>query len=348
MAARVTMSDVAARAGVSAKTVSNVLHGAPGASPETRRRVMEAVTQLDYRLNTSASALRSGRRGSITLAIPTLQQPLYAALAQEVMKAAGGVAVILELTRGEPDREQEILDGTWARQSDAAILVPRGLDPTAQSPTDDTPSERALVLIADDGPPALPRAACPASAQAELIAAHLRELSRHHPAVVGISSDADRWTAACTEQLRRAGLTVDDELVLRADSPDGLLGGVEAVARLAHAGAPVDAVVCHNDALAAGVTSALRRRGVRVPDDVAVIGRGDTETAIFSTPTLTSVSLDLPALASAALGLLGPDPTRADDDAARVIEIAPALSVRDSTVNSAGAGRSAAAAPSGN
>ncbi|PHP52639.1 LacI family DNA-binding transcriptional regulator [Actinomyces ruminis] len=350
MADRVTMGDVARRAGVSAKTVSNVLRGAPGASAATRRRVLEAVAALGYRLNPSASALRSGRRGSITLALPTLQQPLYAALAQELMRAAGDTAVILELTSGEAEREQEILSGSWARRSDAAVLVPRGLDPASRSATERTRIKAPLVLIADSGPRAVPRVTCPPEAQVELVAAHLLALGRRRIAVVGSSSAADQWTEACARGLREAGLRVDAEAVVRVDAPDGLLGGVEAVARLAHAGADVDAIVCHNDALAAGAVSALRRRGARVPQDVAVIGRGDTEAAVFATPTLTSVSLDLPKLARAALDLLTPDAdlgtppqqgawaragAAATPARAPLIQTAPTLSIRGSTVDGA-------------
>jgi len=350
VADRVTMGDVARRAGVSTKTVSNVLRGAPGASAATRRRVLEAVAALDYRLNPSASALRSGRRGSITLAIPTLQQPLYAALAEELMRAADDTAVILELTSGEAEREQEILAGSWARRSDAAVLVPRGLDPASWPIPERAQLKAPLAIIADSGPPDVPRVTCPPEAQVELVAAHLLTLGRRRIAVVGSSSRADRWTEACARGLRAAGLRVDTEAVVRVDAPDGLLGGVEAVARLMHVGTGVDAIVCHNDALAAGAVSALRRRGARVPQDVAVVGRGDTESAVFATPTLTSVSLDLPQLARAALGLLAPDAdlgappqqgawARADAAAARapLIQTTPALSVRGSTVDDAGA-----------
>ncbi|WP_103063823.1 LacI family DNA-binding transcriptional regulator [Actinomyces qiguomingii] len=346
MAARVTMSDVARRAGVSTKTVSNVLRGAPGASPQTRRRVLEAVQALGYRINTSASALRSGRRGSITLAIPTLQQPLYAALAQELMRAAASTSVILELTRGEPAREREILAGSWGRRSDAAVLVPRGLDPASWRDAEVATAGAPLVLVADDGPAGLPRVSCPPRDQAALVAAHLRSLGRLRPAVVGVCDEADRWTSTCVRVLREAGLSIDSESVIRVAAPDDMLGGIEAVSRLAHAGAPVDAVVCHNDALAAGAVSALRRRAVRVPLDVAVIGRGNTDAAAFATPTLTSVDLNLPAAAKGALALLDlgaaasgvetqDTPTRPEP---RLVTTAPTLSVRGSTVDGAGAG----------
>ena len=71
---------------------------------------------------------------------------------------------------------------------------------------------------------------------------------------------------------------VEPGVVVRLADPDGVRGGVEAMTRLLHRGPDVDAVVCHNDAVASGALSTLLRRGARVPEDVVVIGRGDTET----------------------------------------------------------------------
>ena len=94
MAQQVTMQDVAEVAGVSAKTVSNVLRGAAGASQATREKVLSAVRASGYRLNAGAAALRSGRHGAVALAVPTLQQPVYAHLAEALMRAAGEVQVV--------------------------------------------------------------------------------------------------------------------------------------------------------------------------------------------------------------------------------------------------------------
>lgn len=323
MSERVTMSDVAARAGVSAKTVSNVLRGVEGASPSTRARVLEAVESLGYRLNPSASALRSGRRGAITLAAPTLLQPLVADLAEALMRAAGPVPVILELTRGRAEQEEAVLAGDWLRRSGAAVLVPRALDPARM----ETDLGLPLVLLADDGPAGLSRVGCPPDEQVRIVGAHLREQGCSSPAVIGTREPADRWTEACVR-----GLGVDEELVVRVEDPDGVRGGVEAVSRLLRCGRRVDAVVCHNDALATGAMGTLLRRGVRVPQDVVVVGRGDTETAAFAVPALTSVSTGADLLAQAVLEILAPHLDGQPAGPARTVHVTPGLIARESSL----------------
>lgn len=325
MDARVTMQDVARVAGVSAKTVSNVLRGADGASASTRERVLAAVQDLGYRLNSGAAALRSGRRGAVALAIPTLQQPMYADLATHLMREAGDMRVVLELTGGEHSSEIALAEGSWKRQCDALIMLPRSLDPLH-----DLQTAHGVVLIADAAPAHLPRATCSAHAQTLLVAGHIRELQRRHVAILGVREPADTWTDTCATTLRDLGFSIPPQAVVRLSEADGVRGGVEAVSRLLYTGAKVDALVCHNDAIAAGAMVTLQRRGARLPDDVVVIGRGDTETAAFASPGLTSVSCGAPQLAQELVSLL--TAVIEDPEApARAVEVAPHLTIRDSS-----------------
>lgn len=328
MTERVTMSDVAARAGVSTKTVSNVLRGVDGASSATRARVLDAVAALGYELNTSASALRSGHRGAITLAVPTLLQPLVADFAEALMRAAGRTPVILELTRGETEQESAVLSGTWLRRSGAAVFMPRALDPASIEVPDGLP----LVLLADDGPRGVSRVTCPPQGQTRLVAAHLREQGCTGAAVIGTQEPADRWTEACATGLRAAGLAVPEELVVRVAEPDGVRGGVEAVSRLLRSGHRLEAVVCHNDALAAGAMGTLLRRGLRVPQDVVVVGRGDTDAAAFAVPTLTSVSTGAYHRARAVVELLEPLLAGRPGGSPRVVSVGATLTTRRSSL----------------
>ena len=79
------MADVGLRAGVTARTVSNVLSGSPSVRPETRERVLRAVSELGYRMNTAARSLKTGRTGTITLAIPDLSINYFSDLASRIM-----------------------------------------------------------------------------------------------------------------------------------------------------------------------------------------------------------------------------------------------------------------------
>src|SRR6478752_17016 len=102
-----TMHDVARVAGVSIKTVSNVINDYPHVRPGTRDRVNEAIHQLDYRPNLSARGLRSGRTGVIGLAVPSLRENYFAELADAVIRAAEkrGLGVMVEQTSGQRDAE---------------------------------------------------------------------------------------------------------------------------------------------------------------------------------------------------------------------------------------------------
>lgn len=325
MGTRVTMHEVAQAAGVSTKTVSNVLRGAGGASQSTRQRVLETATRLGYRVNSGAAALRSGRHGAVALAIPTLQQPIFADLASQLMRTAGDMRVVLELTGGERERELALLAGSWRCQCDALILLPRAIDPATQAE-----QAEGVVLVAEDGPAYLSRISCPAAAQTVMVAGHLQQLGCTRAAVLGVSEPADRWTETCARGLRAAGIDVPPEAVIRLTESDSVRGGVEAVTRLLHQGPRVEAIVCHNDAVASGAAATLQRRGARLPEDVVVIGRGDTETAAFASPGITSVSCGAQALAGELVRVVT-QMLKSPSIQPETVEVAPLLAIRESS-----------------
>nr|WP_300337033.1 LacI family DNA-binding transcriptional regulator [Actinomyces sp.] len=327
MGTRVTMHEVAQSAGVSTKTVSNVLRGLSGASEATRQRVLAAASRLGYRVNSGAAALRSGRRGAVALAVPTLQQPIFADLASHLMRTAGDMKVLLELTGGEHERELALLDGSWRRQCDALILLPRAINPATQAE-----HAEGVVLVAEDGPAHLSRVSCPAAAQTVMVAGHLQQLGCTRAAVLGVSEPADRWTETCARGLRAAGLEVPREAVIRLAEPDSVRGGVEAVTRLLYQGPRVDAIVCHNDAVASGAAATLQRRGARLPEDVVIIGRGDTETAAFASPGITSVSCGAQALAGELVRVVT-EMLRSPSAQPETVEVAPLLAIRESSAS---------------
>ncbi|HEY8720402.1 LacI family DNA-binding transcriptional regulator, partial [Pengzhenrongella sp.] len=125
----VTMRDVAELAGVSVKTVSNVLNGYPYLRPATRARVESAIAELGYQLNVSARNLRQGRTGMIGLAVPELSQPYFAELADLVIQAGQerGIPVLIEQTGSRRDRELEVLHGALRRATDGLIFSPLAL-----------------------------------------------------------------------------------------------------------------------------------------------------------------------------------------------------------------------------
>ncbi|MDQ0841189.1 LacI family transcriptional regulator [Streptomyces sp. V1I6] len=127
---RPTMKDVAARAGVGLKTVSRVVNGEPGVTPDTERRVQEAIESLGFRRNDSARVLRKGRTASIGLVLEDLADPFYGPLSRAVEEVARahGALLINGSSAEDPEREQELALALCARRVDGLIVIPAGDD----------------------------------------------------------------------------------------------------------------------------------------------------------------------------------------------------------------------------
>jgi DNA-binding LacI/PurR family transcriptional regulator len=306
--AGVTMHDVAAIAGVSIKTVSNVINGYPYIRPETKERVEAAIAQLGYRVNISARNLRQGRTGMIGLAVPELSLPYFAELADSVIRAAEehGIIVLIEQTNASRERELEVLSGQRRHLTDGLIFSPLALG------TEDRAHfavDFPMVLLGERifGGPADHVTMSNVEA-ARAATQHLIDSGRRRIAVIGAHEGETVGSAALRvrgyeQALADAGLPLDPALVGEA----GLwhrATGAEAMERMLDAGTPFDAVFGLNDALAIGALHALHDRGVAVPDEVAVIGFDDIEDAAYASPPLSSVAPGRETIARTAVDLL--------------------------------------------
>jgi DNA-binding LacI/PurR family transcriptional regulator len=290
---RPRLKDVAERAGVSMKTVSNVVHDFPHVRPATREKVLAAIAELDYRPNLSARNLALGRAGTIALVVPELDMPYFAALARHVLEAAdrAGWFVLIVQTHGEAAAELAVLRGRLPQRIDGVILNP--LHATADQIADRTDAV-PLVLIGEathDG--AADHVAIDNVAAARLATAHLLGLGRRRVAMIGaslepaVSPRRDGYLAALDDH----GIAVDHRLVVPTSSNRGEDGETATAALLdATADDPPDAVFCATDWLALGAVHALRARGLVVPDDVAVVGFDDIPYSRVSSPTLTTIA----------------------------------------------------------
>ncbi|WP_233571673.1 LacI family DNA-binding transcriptional regulator [Cellulomonas triticagri] len=303
----VTMADVAVAAGVSVKTVSNVLAEHPGVREETRARVLTAVDALGYRLNPAASRLRSGRTGVIAFALPHLYQPYFGDVAERVIAEGErhGYTVVIEPTDALLARERAVLSGGRAQQVDGAILSPAAL---GVIDLQGLHVEGPVVLLGArlDDPPA-DQVVMDDRGASRTAVAHLLAAGRTRIAAVGTTQDggsADEREAGYRDALTAAGVPVDPALLLDAPDWDRRSSGAAAAVRLLDSGAPFDAVFCFNDAMAFGVLRVLASRGLRVPEDVAVVGFDNTEQSRFSTPPLTSVDPGQEQIARTAVDLL--------------------------------------------
>ena len=333
------LKDVAVLAGVSVKTVSNVVNDYPYVRPTTRAKVMEAIAELGYRPNMTARNLRSGRSGVIALAVPELDAPYFAELAHHVVGAAmdHGWTVLVDETgqihdRALRDRERSAAAGIRGQLIDGVILSPLALDQADLARYGSVP----LVLLGERlGSHLADHVAIDNRSAAEEATRHLLDIGRRRIGVIGTQPPPYGHTARQRVQgyraaLRSAKVRYDSSLVVPAAHwrrPDGLDG----IRRMLALPSPPDAVFCLNDLLALGAMRGLGEAGVRVPDDVAVVGFDDIEEGRFSVPTLTSIAPDKAAIATEAVARLADRLERGAATAPEEVMVGYSLEIREST-----------------
>lgn len=302
------MRDVARAAGVSPKTVSNVMNGYPYIREETRTRVLAAIDALGYRMNLSARNLKSGRTGVIGLAVPELSLPYFGELADQVIVAADehGLTVMIEQTGADRGRELTVLGRPRGHLVDGLLYSPLGL---GQEDVDQLKSNTPMVLLGErifhspvdhvmiDNVPGTKAAV-----------EHLLALGRRRIAVLGVHPGEKVGTAAIrygayAEALTEHGVEVPSELAFPAGRWHRSTGA-EATERLLASGLKFDALLGLNDTLALGALRVLTQRGIRIPDDVAVAGFDNIDEASYSTPSLTTVDPGRAEIAQKAVDLL--------------------------------------------
>ncbi|MEV4464324.1 LacI family DNA-binding transcriptional regulator [Micromonospora echinofusca] len=301
------LKDVAERAGVSVKTVSNVVNGYVHVRPDTRARVEKAIAELNYRPNLSARNLRKGRTGVIAFAVPELDIPYFAELARHVVTAAAelGWTVLIDQTGGGHEQERVAASGITEHLIDGLIFSPLALTAEDLTGLAGTP----MVLLGervDHG--RADHVGIDNVGAARAITAHLAGLGRRRIAAIGSQRTPEGVSARLrlagyTAALADAGLAHDERLVAPATAWHRA-DGAAAMRGLLASGVRPDAVFCFNDTLALGALRALHEEGLRVPEDVAVAGFDDIEDGRFSVPTLSTIAPDKERIARLAVELL--------------------------------------------
>jgi DNA-binding LacI/PurR family transcriptional regulator len=304
-----TLKDVALAAGVSIKTVSNVINDYEHIRAETKQRVMEAISELGYSPNLSARSLRSGKTGVIGLAVPELSLSYFAELADAVIRAAErrNLKVLIEQTGGgDRERELEILRSPRLQMTDGLLFSPLGMSNEDAHHLD---VNFPLVLLGErifGGPTDHVTMSNVESARAAT--AHLIARGRRRIAVVGghegeVIGSAGLRLRGYRQALEEAGIPFDPALVgyttlwHRAN-------GATCMRELLASGVGFDAMFGLNDTLAFGAMRVLQEAGRRIPDDVAVIGFDDLDEGRYSLPTLSTVDPGRDEIADTAVRVL--------------------------------------------
>lgn len=332
---RVSLKDVAAAAGVSVRTVSNVVNRFPHVAPGTRARVEKALEELNYRPNLAARNLRRGRSGLIGLVVPEIGSPYFSELAAHLAVAAEDRSwtVLIDQTGGDPARERAFLEGAAAGFVDGLVFSPWGLGAAELTRTaEDIP----LVLLGErTGEGVADHIAIDNVAAAREATEHLLALGRRRIAAVGLQSHLTNETARPRRDgyraaLRAAGHAVPEQFEVEVSALHRADGSAAMQALLALPERP-DALFCFNDQLALGAVRAALEAGLDVPGDLAVVGFDDIEDGRYSTPSLTTIAPDKSAIAVRALECLAERLGGDRPDGARDIVVPHRLVVRESS-----------------
>lgn len=331
---RPTIRDVARLAGVSISTVSRVISGAGSVKPETSARITAAIRDLDFVPNAAARSLGGHTVRTTTAIADSLGIDSFMHLADGVERevtAAGDVFSVIN-TRGSLDFERRAVESVREQQSRSVIFL-------GSAPIDDGYQERfayykqildevgtRMVFFARPSILGIPTIDARNEDAGALLARHLLSLGHRDLAFVGsgAGSTSLQRVAGVRAEMVRQGL--DPDRLLLVDGPFTPSGGDQGTEELLNAGKRFTAMIAATDLVAVGAITALRRRGLRVPDDVSVVGVDGIELGASLSPALTTVRVPYAefgrAVGRLALGLDQPE---------RGLDLSPRLVVRSSS-----------------
>ncbi|HEY3694016.1 LacI family DNA-binding transcriptional regulator [Phenylobacterium sp.] len=300
-----TIKDIANALGLSHSTVSRALNDFPHISAETKARVREKAAELEYVVNSGARTLRHASSSLIGLVVPHSTNELSATMTRVLASRCQRAGYQLVLSMCDDDEEIELRQVKALRQARALGIIiipaPNLLEETAQ-----LLSSASVVQFSRSHP----RLSAPAVSidGAKGVAAaihHLGQLGHHRIAYVGLTSDlstgASRF-AGFRRGMESCGAPIDPALVRQGPG----LGefGRTAAAGLLQSPAPPTAIVFGTTELTSGGYEAIRRAGVRLPEDLSVIGFGDPPWFRHVSPTLSTIAMSFEEAAETAISLL--------------------------------------------
>lgn len=303
---RMDIHAVAKLAHVSIATVSRTINHIPSVNPKLAKRVWEAIRELNYFPNTQARALVSGRSRMLGLIVSEITNPFFPELIQgfEDVAVESGYEILIGSTNYEPDRMQRCIRRMVERNAEGVAVMTFGIE----QPLLDQLAERKVPLVFVDFAPNRPGMSVLKVDYHHGIRQGVQHLAAlGHRRIAFVSGplrlhSAQSRLAAFRKALGECGIPVDEKLVVEGDHT--MEGGMVAAEKLMVEKDLPTAILCSNDMLAIGVLHELAHSGVRVPDDVSIIGFDDIHMAAMMIPPLTSIQMSRADLASAAVNAL--------------------------------------------
>ena len=324
------MRDVAERVGMSRQLVSIVLRGAPGASVASRERILAAAREIGYHPDDSARMLRRRRSGQLGVLF-TMRQPFEVDLVDALYRHAEQLGYTLALgTMGEHRDLEPALAGLMRQRIEALIVLDAGLGSSSHALTGLPSGIPTLLLGGPTSPNTHDRVDVENEHGITLAIDHLIEQGHSAIAYVGSEMGPNSASRLHAYESVMAAAGLETRVI---DSDQSELGGHRAAQTLL-SGSPAaphpTALVCVNDHCAIGVMHSLVREGVRVPDDVSIIGFDGSSAAALPHIDLTSVRVDTDRMAQLAIETVHAR-LAAPDGAPAIRHVTPTLTVRAST-----------------
>ncbi len=303
MKSRVSIKDIAEMAGVSHSTVSRALQGTGRMSDETRARILALADELGYTPDALAQSLVRGRTKTVGVVVTTIADPFVAGIVDGIEQVAGeaGYTVLLGASHMDPHREMAVVENLRQRRVDAVIVTASRVGSLYSDYLQRFGAPIVLVNNMVQGE-YLYAITCDQMEGARQATDHLIRLGHQRIAYVGssIRQHSSRARQEGYEKaLRNAGLRLDPALIFMPEATDDVAAGRAALAALwpQHP----TAIFAYNDLTAIGVMMAAREMGVRIPQDLSLVGFDDIEATEFITPPLTTVRQPREAMGRAAM-----------------------------------------------
>ncbi len=329
----VTLKELAARAGVHPSTISRVVNNDAGLriGAATRARIEALLRETQYRPDGVARGLKLRQTFVLAVVIPDVTNPLFAALYRGVEDAAGlrGYSVILCNTDGSSERERAHVQTLQARRVDGIVLASAYMkDPTVHWLRQQRIPHVLLNRFSDEADPFV---GSDDLAGGKLATAHLISLGHkrigHLAGPRNVSTSVHRYRGYLAA-LAEAGLPADRALIAESGFVED--GGLRAMEKFFDLADPPTAVFAVTDLVAVGAYTAAARHGVRIPDQLAVLGYNDIPLASRISPAMTTVHLPLHEFGTVSAGILI-DQIESGTVTPRRVLFSPQLVVREST-----------------
>ena len=331
---RMDIRTIARMANVSIATVSRTINRVSTVNPKMAKRVWDVIEKLDFVPNTQARALVSGRSKIFGLVVSEITNPFFPELIQgfEDIAVENGYEILVSSTNHDPKRMSHCIRRMLERKVEGVAIMTFGIE----EPLLDQLAKRKVPLVfIDIGPdrPGVSVLKVDYHHGIRRAVQHLAALGHRQIAFVTGPMrlhSAQSRLAAFSKSMQECGITPEPNQIVEGDHT--LEGGVAAMERLLLLDPLPTAVVCSNDMTAIGVLHKLYRKGLRVPDDISVIGFDDIHIAEVMMPPLTTVQMSRLDIAKAAFGALrsqveSPEQTHGK----REFDIPTELIVREST-----------------